>query len=1130
MKNKSKIQKNLKKGDKSSNNDIDNGNLFDKLNERLLTEIKNFKNKYYKKESNKHYKSLYFSKFIESNGYILNLSKINLIWPNHIFLSEFLNDLEEYPDYEQPIENILKILCGDFLKVQKIHKMQKYLRDYEKEINIYLKQKLASFYYIKLSKNNKNILFSICLQTDNYLDNKSASAYIYFLSITEEWNFDDICLNFINNHILKDDSKFPYVEFDKTGFLMSKELLFKNTKDKICYPLNNISTEKITIFKEETINKKKYKYYNDPKDFIVDELNESIISQIESETFEQIIKDAIDGKFWKDIKLSNQEKDKIFQSMPFLISGRPGTGKTTIILVKLFAIYYDFFLKKEKRYEYFKSLNLNNRINLPNYTSDLRIIFTSFSQDLCKEQNKAFLQMVKKVNAISYKENNNNIIHNNRNVNQMDEIYSFRDIKSYPGFINFRKIMFMIDGSLTFQFFKRKELRILENSNDSMISYDKDKVYLCNNYYILSDTNFKNNYINYFYRSPSLVKDFPIIKLKESNENTFSEFYKSYICGDTPLAKKLNDLNLNPIEIYSQYISIIKGSYTSHLYPTNVISLEDYKRKGRKITDCLDLETVYDLCMQYEDFKRKSNYFDVQDLTNFLIRQVLIEFSEDNIKLIDYIFIDEIQDLTVSQIFLLILVSRYCKIYAGDTCQTISKINRFRFSELNNIFYNFQKVLPNFDSVKEADLNINYRLNSKIIRLSTYMAYFMRECFPNTLDKFKDDFSIKVTEYKPFLIKDINLLFNIFNDENTYLEKNLTLSSLHCFICRDKYTKHELERRNVMSMTIEECKGLEYDIVIVYNFFSSSKFQSLWSKLFREDYLEETIDEDKYNILELEKILLNENLTELVESLGLNQFYADNNEEQIKNKIINELYNKKYPKLKKDFDIHSNFEFCSELKQFYVIITRPRTFLLFYEDKINEFFPFFKKMRDNGTIDFINDNSYINIIMNFYIRNQMIITNRAQMRIRGDQAFNAGHYYNAAYFYSKAGENLLEKHAKIYYNYNILKDEIKNNKNNISSDGIENMSCEILNYIQELNKCIPKIFYDDDNIEAFCYICIEKYDEAIKIYKKKKCIMKLVKSILIKLMIMKKLLYIIARQIKYRKLLNLWKLQKKKVI
>ena len=201
MKKKSKITKNLKKGDKSTNNNIDNENLFEQCKERLLNEIQNFKKKYYKKESNKYFKTLYFSKYIESIGYTLNFSKINLIWSNHIFQPEFLINLEEYPDYEQSIDNILRILCGDFSKAQKIHKMQKYLRDYEKEINIYIKQKLSSFYYVKLPKNNKNILFSICLQRDNNLDKKSASAYIYFLSITEEWNFDDVCLNFIQQYI-----------------------------------------------------------------------------------------------------------------------------------------------------------------------------------------------------------------------------------------------------------------------------------------------------------------------------------------------------------------------------------------------------------------------------------------------------------------------------------------------------------------------------------------------------------------------------------------------------------------------------------------------------------------------------------------------------------------------------------------------------------------------------------------------------------------------------------------------------------------------------------------------------------------------------------------------------------------
>ena len=111
--------------------------------------------------------------------------------------------------------------------------MQKYLRDNEKEIGIYIKQKLASFYSIKLFINNKHILFSLCLQCDEYSQKKTASVYLYFISIAEEWNFDNICLDFINNIILADDEKFPFVEFDKTGLFMNKELLFQILKRKI---------------------------------------------------------------------------------------------------------------------------------------------------------------------------------------------------------------------------------------------------------------------------------------------------------------------------------------------------------------------------------------------------------------------------------------------------------------------------------------------------------------------------------------------------------------------------------------------------------------------------------------------------------------------------------------------------------------------------------------------------------------------------------------------------------------------------------------------------------------------------------------------------------------------------------
>ena len=67
--------------------------------------------------------------------------------------------------------------------------------------------------------------------------------------------------------------------------------------------------------------------------------------------------------------------------------------------------------------------------------------------------------MVKNVNSISYKEmddnynknyyfNDNGLAFNEIAENDMKKISSFRDVNSYPIFINFRKIMFMIDGSL----------------------------------------------------------------------------------------------------------------------------------------------------------------------------------------------------------------------------------------------------------------------------------------------------------------------------------------------------------------------------------------------------------------------------------------------------------------------------------------------------------------------------------------------------------------------------------------------------------------------------------------------------------------------------------------------------------
>ena len=76
-----------------------------------------------------------------------------------------------------------------------------------------------------------------------------------------------------------------------------------------------------------------------------------------------------------------------------------------------------------------------------------------------------------------------------------------------------------------------------------------------------------------------------------------------------------------------------------------------------------------------------------------------------------------------------------------------------------------------------------------------------------------------------------------------------------------------------------------------------------------------------------------------------------------------------------DFDIHEIFEFCSEIKKFYVIITRPKTFLVFYETNLNKGRNSFYELMKSKPIDLIveeeNGNNtqtqFLNNAFNYFI-------------------------------------------------------------------------------------------------------------------------------------------------------------------
>jgi len=252
------------------------------------------------------------------------------------------------------------------------------------------------------------------------------------------------------------------------------------------------------------VHKREISLSKDANDFKQSELNESIINQIEGNQYEHLIISAIEGDSL-GCQLSAQEKSFVKDSDTFIISGRPGTGKTTVILFKLFSIYFNYELKKNLRLQNEKRRNnLKNEINnegnkIKNNNKSiesLRVVFTSLSQHLCEKQKNIFEEiMVKKMEEIKS-------FYSPISSHLLKTMSSFRNLSKYPIFVNFRKIMFMIDGSLTFQFFSRLNLDIYEGDHDTEYFYSKDYKYEVNQY--SSNQNYK--YFIFLYHFKKKIK------------------------------------------------------------------------------------------------------------------------------------------------------------------------------------------------------------------------------------------------------------------------------------------------------------------------------------------------------------------------------------------------------------------------------------------------------------------------------------------------------------------------------------------------------------------------------------------------------------------------------------------------
>ena len=210
----------------------------------LLREVTNYKHTYFKKETRKIIKTKHFLKYFESCKNSFTNTPLNLVWPFNYLSEQFLTDISSL-EYDEIIPFIIQLLIGDFQNTIK----KKKLVDLRKP-----NQKICSFYFLPLKSNNNNILFALCLEGEN-----SPSSSIHFLSIANNWDYEETALKFLEK--VNNDNNFPFVEFDKNGIYLVDEILFSHKeKDKlsdriICYPLKKVDLSNNTIFDSKIIHK-----------------------------------------------------------------------------------------------------------------------------------------------------------------------------------------------------------------------------------------------------------------------------------------------------------------------------------------------------------------------------------------------------------------------------------------------------------------------------------------------------------------------------------------------------------------------------------------------------------------------------------------------------------------------------------------------------------------------------------------------------------------------------------------------------------------------------------------------------------------------------------------------------------
>ena len=494
-----------------------------------------------------------------------------------------------------------------------------------------------------------------------------------------------------------------------------------------------------------------------------------------------------------------------------ILCGRSGTGKTTTCIYRM---WNEFVAYWEKFFDIFMETQQKEmQQDEENY---LKQIFITKSPVLCSQVKKEFDKLLKSSQKFS------DVQIFDRSILKKTEHLPTCSHKKFPLFLTSRNFLFHLDASLGGKtFFPRNqntgELEIILDFCDYNEDVDPEKLF----------EDFED-------------EEDRVDGTETANKQHGIEVNADYFCSviwEEISGNKYS--NFDPLLVWTEIQSFIKGSIGAIESEEGHLSREEYKSIGRHAAPSFsDREEDRDICYDYfEKYckflagqKEKGRFcFDECDLIFNLYKRLQMHRNNKTLNWhLDHFYIDEVQDFTQAEMCLLLKCCQnpngtFC---TGDIAQSIMKGVFFRFEDLRSQFYRLaQKEVP---VPKLLTLTENFRSHSGVLELAQSIVDILKKCFTNS---FQDSNLPRENAVfrgpKPVLLKTDStnelavIMLGSVSEESMAHE----LGAHQAIIVRSEKDRENLPEslKNGIVLTVLEAKGLEFNDVLLYNFFSSSK-------------------------------------------------------------------------------------------------------------------------------------------------------------------------------------------------------------------------------------------------------------------------------------------------------------------